>query len=84
MYTRNLEPLVSQLIKQYRCLTLVGPRQSGKTTLSRKVFPDYAYFSFESPDVREMFDYDPRGFLDDLKGGAILDEVQKVRDPSAK
>ncbi len=78
MFTRNLEPLLSQLIKQYRCLTLVGPRQSGKTTLSKKMFPDYAHLSFESPDVREMFEYDPRYFLNNIKEGAILDEVQKV------
>jgi predicted AAA+ superfamily ATPase len=71
MYTRNLEPLISSIATTYRCLTLVGPRQSGKTTLSRKAFPDYDYFSFESPDVREMFDYDPRGFLSGIRVGAV-------------
>ena len=78
MYKRHLEEKISKLIQQYECITLVGPRQSGKTTLCRKLFPDYQYFSFESPDVLDIFDYDPRGFLNGIKQNAIFDEVQKV------
>ena len=78
MYKRHLEEKISELIQQYECITLVGPRQSGKTTLCRKLFPDYQYFSFESPDVLDIFDYDPRGFLNGIKQNAIFDEVQKV------
>ena len=78
MYTRHLEKLIIRLIKQYRCITLVGPRQSGKTTLSKKLFPQYEYFSFESPDTQDQFEYDPRGFLEGISGSAIFDEVQKV------
>ena len=78
MYKRHLEEKISKLIQQYDCITLVGPRQSGKTTLCRKLFPDYQYFSFESPDVLDIFDYDPRGFLSGIKQNAIFDEVQKV------
>jgi len=78
MYKRQLEIHIIELIKQYRCLTLVGPRQSGKTTLCKKMFPQYQYFSFESPDTRDMFEYDPRGFLAGIKENAIFDEVQKV------
>lgn len=78
MYKRHLEKIISKLIQQYDCITLVGPRQSGKTTLCRKLFPDYQYFSFESPDVLDIFDSDPRGFLNGIKQNAIFDEVQKV------
>lgn len=78
MYKRHLEKYILGLVDQYRCITLVGPRQSGKTTLSRKLFPDYDYFSFESPDVQDAFEYDPRGFLEGIKDSAIFDEVQKV------
>lgn len=78
MYKRHLEEKISKLIQQYECITLVGPRQSGKTTLCRKLFPDYQYFSFESPDVLDIFDYDPRGFLNSIKQNAIFDEVLKV------
>jgi len=78
MYKRHLENYIHSLIKKYRCITLVGPRQSGKTTLSKKLFPNYQYFSFESPDIQDIFEYDPRGFLNDIKGNAIFDEVQKI------
>lgn len=78
MYKRHLEEHILGLIKRYRCITLVGPRQSGKTTLARKLFPRYDYFSFESPDVRDAFEFDPRGFLGAIKCSAIFDEVQKV------
>lgn len=55
----------------------MGPRQSGKTTLSKKLFPNFEYFSFESPDLRSRVLLDPKSFLNSLKS-AILDEVQKV------
>jgi uncharacterized protein len=78
MFTRNLEALIPEIIARYRCISLVGPRQSGKTTLCRKLFRDYDYYSFESPDVREMLAYDARGLLRSIRHGAIFDEVQKV------
>lgn len=62
----------------YNVITLIGPRQSGKTTLCKKLFPNYHYFSFESPDTVDLFETDPRGFLAAIKGNAIFDEVQKV------
>ena len=78
MYTRLLENTALKQINKRKCLTLVGPRQSGKTTLCKKLFPGYKYISFESPDTRGQFEYDPRGFLSGIKGDAILDGVQKV------
>lgn len=78
MYTRRLENSLYETIKHYNCVTLIGPRQSGKTTLCRKLFPEYQYFSFESPDILEIFDVDPRGFFRQIKHNAIFDEVQKV------
>lgn len=78
MFDRNLEKKILEVSIKYRCLTLVGPRQSGKTTLTKKLFPKYQYFSFESPNTVELFNLDPKGFLDGLKGSAIFDEVQKV------
>jgi len=61
---------------------LTGPRQSGKTTLSRTVFPSFAYVSLEDLQNRRDATEDPRGFLDRLKGapGAVLDEVQRTPD----
>jgi hypothetical protein len=65
-------------MEKRQCLTLIGPRQSGKTTLCKKIFPEYEYYTFESPDIREQFYFDPRGFLQNIKFSAIFDEVQKV------
>lgn len=78
MYTRLLESYILKTIEKYRCLTLIGPRQSGKTTLAKKLFPHYQYFSFESPDVFDLFEYDPRSFLASIKQHAIFDEVQNT------
>ena len=61
-------------------ITLTGPRQSGKTTLCRAVFPGYPYRSLEAPDERAFAMEDPRGFLAQFPQGAVLDEVQRVPD----
>ena len=44
-------------------VTILGPRQAGKTTLDRSVFPDRSYYSLEDPDLRIFAESDPRGFL---------------------
>lgn len=59
-------------------VTVLGPRQSGKTTLVQMTFPEKQYFSLEDPDVRTAADADPRGFLSQMEGGGILDEVQRL------
>lgn len=61
-------------------ITLTGPRQSGKTTLCRAVFPDHPYHSLEAPDERAFAQEDPRAFLARFPRGAVLDEVQRVPD----
>jgi len=80
MFTRNLENYINSIKPKYRCITLIGPRQSGKTTLSRKLFAGYEYYSFESPDIRQRAVTDPRSFLSGLKSDVIIDEVQKFPD----
>ena len=64
----------------YPVLTLTGPRQSGKTTLVRAAFPMYRYLSLELIDQRRFAREDPRGFLAQLDGPAILDEIQHAPD----
>lgn len=59
-------------------LTVTGPRQSGKTTLSRLLAPNLPYFSLEDPDTRSFAREDPRAFLRQAAGGAIIDEIQRV------
>ena len=62
------------LAGQFRAVAVVGPRQSGKTTLVRMTFPDKEYVSLENPDTRNFALEDPRGFLAGFSDGAILDE----------
>jgi len=78
--TRHLNRPLQKAAQQYPVITLTGPRQSGKTTLVRSLFPDHDYVSLEAPDEREFAIEDPRGFLNQFSGGVILDEVQRAPD----
>lgn len=78
MIKRTAEVRLRKLAKTFRSVAVVGPRQSGKTTLCRIVFPQKVYVSLENPDLQEFANADPRGFLSQYKNGAILDEIQKA------
>ncbi|MGQ0607935.1 MAG: ATP-binding protein [Chloroflexota bacterium] len=78
MVPRALAPRLLAAARKFPVVTVTGPRQSGKTTLCRTMFPTKAYVSLESPDVREYATSDPRGFLGDHRSGAILDEIQRA------
>ena len=75
---REIEPFVQKLAGFYPVVTITGPRQSGKTTLIRHLFPNHAYFNLETPDIRELAKSDPRKFLADQNGPMVLDEIQKL------
>jgi len=75
---REIENEIHSLSKSYTVITITGPRQSGKTTLARYLFPGLPYFSFENPDIRNLAMYDPRNFLGRIINGAVLDEIQHV------
>lgn len=78
MIPRHLSSHLLRYSKQYPIVALVGPRQSGKTTLSKALFPDHKYLSLENLDLRSFASSDPRGFLNDHGPNIILDEVQRV------
>ncbi len=78
MILRDISEEFRSAAAEYPVVTLLGPRQSGKTTLARMTFPDKPWVSLEDPDVRMAAEADPRGFLGQLAGGAILDEVQRL------
>ena len=77
-FSRTIEKEVIAMSAQYPVLTIMGPRQSGKTTLTKYLFPDLPYYNFENPDFRLMVQSDPRSFLNRCPNGAIFDEIQQV------
>lgn len=78
MFKRHLQEELKNLAKLFKAIAVIGPRQSGKTTIVRAVFPDKTYLSLENPDIRRFVQEDPRGFLNTYKDGAIIDEAQRV------
>ena len=76
MYKRDIESELQGLAKGYPIVTLIGPRQSGKTTLVKHTFPEKPYANLEAPDVRALAETDPKNFLEKYPDGAILDEIQ--------
>jgi predicted AAA+ superfamily ATPase len=78
MIEREIENELLTLTCEYPVVTILGPRQSGKTTLATKALPTYEYCNLESPDNRSQAIQDPKAFLSQFKGPVILDEVQRV------
>jgi predicted AAA+ superfamily ATPase len=78
MIPRKLQVKLQELASYYPVVVVTGPRQSGKTTLCQNTFPDKAYVSLESLDIRDFAHSDPRGFLAEYREGAIIDEIQQV------
>lgn len=78
MIERTIKQEVLRLAKQYPVVTITGPRQSGKTTLCRALFPHKSYATLENPDNRRMAVNDPKQFLSDFPHGAVLDEIQRA------
>ena len=77
---RDLAARLERAARSWPCVTLTGPRQSGKTTLCRTVFTRHRYASLEAVDVRAFASEDPRGFLAQFPEGAVIDEIQRVPD----
>lgn len=78
MINRILHKILLEISTYYPVVTITGPRQSGKTTLIKKVFPKLPYVLLETPDIKERALEDPKSFLANFKNGAILDEIQNV------
>ena len=78
MIKREAETELLILANQFKAVAVIGPRQSGKTTLVRMVFKDKPYANLENPDIRKFAMEDPRGFLSNYPKGAVLDEIQRV------
>ncbi|MFH1644395.1 MAG: ATP-binding protein [bacterium] len=80
MIKRELEKELKISAKQFPAVAVLGPRQSGKTTLVKATFSKYKYISLENLDTRQDAISDPRHFLEthENKYGLILDEIQNT------
>lgn len=78
-FKRNLSQVLKRFAK-FPVIAVIGPRQSGKTTLVKKVFKKHLFLNLEDPEMREFAEKDPRRFLSEHenKYGIILDEFQHV------
>ncbi|MFH1540534.1 MAG: ATP-binding protein [Elusimicrobiota bacterium] len=78
MIKRELSNKLKSLFSKFPVVSVIGPRQSGKTTLVKNVFNNMDYVSLEDLDTREFASKDPRGFLSTHSKGVIIDEIQRV------
>ena len=78
LHSRKIEPKLKEMAGKFPVIAITGPRQSGKTTLAKKLFAHHAYTTLENPDTREFATNDPKGFLAQFSDGVIIDEVQHV------
>ena len=78
MIKRKIASKLIQLTKQVPVVTIIGPRQSGKTTLVKDCFKEYTYVNLEDPVNRMLAIEDYRGFFATYKEPLIIDEVQRV------
>lgn len=80
MIKRAISGTILDMASKFPVVTLTGPRQSGKSTLLKSCFADYKYVSLEDPDIRQLAENDPRGFLKNCGTKCIIDEAQRVPD----
>lgn len=79
---RDIQPILERMASQFPIVAIVGPRQSGKTTLAKETFPNYTYVSLEDLDKRRIAQEDPHQFFAAFaqEKGLIIDEIQHVPD----
>ncbi len=75
---RDIEPELLDMAGYYPVVTIIGPRQSGKTTTVRSLFQNKPYVSLENIDDHSFATSDPRAFLEQYPEGAVLDEIQRA------
>ena len=80
MIKRHIESEFHKQLDEYPVVTLLGPRQAGKTTLAKMALPSYQYSNLENPETRQFATDDPKAFLAQFKSNVILDEIQRVPD----
>ena len=75
---REIQNELESLMKEYPVVTITGPRQSGKTTLSKSTYPHFNYCNLENPEIRQLAENDPNAFFSRFNCPIIIDEIQRV------
>ena len=76
--TRTMEEVIKEAAQYFSVISVTGPRQSGKSTLLKHLFPAFKRYSLKDVNVREFAEGDPIAFLNQTREGMFIDEVQKV------
>ncbi len=75
---RAITARIKEAHMYYPVITITGPRQAGKSTLCRHLFPEYKYVNLESIAAMSSASNDPQGFLENLGDAVVIDVVQRV------
>jgi predicted AAA+ superfamily ATPase len=75
---RTLSAELHLSLRQYPVATILGPRQSGKTTFATHECPGFGYANLEEPELRDLAGRDPKAFFQAFPRPLIIDEVQRV------
>ncbi len=75
---RDIAPKIAEALLKFPVVAVIGPRQSGKTTLCKMLMPEFRYVNLEDPSNRYFAKNDPKGFLETYSNGVIIDEIQYV------
>ena len=78
MILRQIAQELAATANEFPVVTIIGPRQAGKTTLARMQFPNHAYANLEAPDIRMLATSDPHAFFSQFPPPVIIDEIQRV------
>ncbi len=78
MIARKILNELKLLLGEYPVVTILGPRQSGKTTLVRDILTGYQYSNLEDPEIRQFATDDPKAYLAQFTSRTIIDEIQRV------
>ena len=75
---RALEALTAETLKTFKCVLVTGARQTGKSTMLQRIFPDLNYVTLDDDFVKDQANINPHFFMEMNPPPAIIDEIQKA------